>query len=362
MQAIPNHPIVESDRELMMELYKKVNERVKKLPGSRITYVKMKIFLLPVIYLGFYLAALYGSAQPAVFYSMYILMGLTMVVIFLNIIHEAAHGNIFKKEKYNSLVYHIFDFMGANSFMWRKRHLLFHHRFPDINGWDTDVEQSDLVTILPHLPLKKHQRYQHIYVFFLYPLFMLNWLLVRDFRDFFSKNRIVRKQVEISRTEYVKLILFKLFFLFMMIIVPWWLGNASLVQALVGFLLMTVFGSIMAMFVLLTAHVNSDIYFPQLDENGNVPLSWLRHQMVTTNDINGDNWIIRNVLGNFNFHLSHHLFPGVSSAYAPEITEVIRDFSKEHNLPYRSMSLGNSLKKHYRLLKSIALNIYEMEM
>jgi len=102
MQTIPNHPIVESDRELMMELYKKVNERVKKLPGSRITYVKMKIFLLPVIYLGFYLAALFWSAQPAVFYSMYILMGLTMVVIFLNIIHEAAHGNIFKKEKYNS--------------------------------------------------------------------------------------------------------------------------------------------------------------------------------------------------------------------------------------------------------------------
>ena len=162
--------------------------------------------------------------------------------------------------------------------------------------------------------------------------------------------------------EYVKLIFFKVFYLFMMIIVPWKFGNVTLAEALAGFVIMTIVGSIMAMFVLLTAHVNIDTYFPQLDENGNLPLTWLRHQMLTTNDINGNNWFIRNVLGNFNFHLSHHLFPGISCAYAPEITEVISEFSKEHNLPYRSIPLGTSLRKHYQLLKSIALNIYEMEM
>ena len=318
MQKIPVHPIIENDRRLLMELYKKVNECVGKLPGSRMTHIKIKIFLLPAVYLGFYTAAIYWSGQLALFYSMYILLGLTMVLIFLNIIHEAAHGNIFKKVKYNTAIYHIFDFMGANSFMWRKRHLLFHHRYPNIYGWDTDVEQIDLVTVFPHQPLKKHQRYQHIYVFFLYPIYILNWLLIRDFRDFFSKKRVVRKQVEIPRMEYVKLIFFKVFYLFMMIIVPWKFGNVTLAEALAGFVIMTIVGSIMAMFVLLTAHVNIDTYFPQLDENGNLPLTWLRHQMLTTNDINGNNWFIRNVLGNFNFHLSHHLFPGISCAYAPE--------------------------------------------
>ena len=362
MQKAPVHSIVENDQKLLKELLKQVNDRIKQLPESRLTAVKIKIFLLPALYLALYAIAFIWSAHPAVFYSMYILMGILLVIIFLNVIHEAAHGSIFKNQKYNSAVYGIFDFLGANSFMWKKRHILFHHRYPDVNGWDTDIEQSDLVTVFPNEPVKRHQRFQHIYVFLLYPFYMINWLLFRDFRDFFSKERVVHKLVDIPKIEYVKLFLFKSFYLFMMIIAPWWLGNASFRQALAGFIILSVVGSLMAMFVLLTPHANTEVDFPETDENGNLQMSWLRHQMSTTNDIESCNWVIRNVLANFTFHLSHHLFPGISSVYAPEVTEVIRKFSEEHHLPYRSLPLKVSFKKHYELLRSNALSYEDLEM
>jgi linoleoyl-CoA desaturase len=62
-----------------------------------------------------------------------------------------------------------------------------------VNGWDTDIEQSDIFRVFPNGGYSKYHKYQHIYMPFLYPLFLFNWLVVRDFKDFFNKKKTVRK-------------------------------------------------------------------------------------------------------------------------------------------------------------------------
>jgi linoleoyl-CoA desaturase len=69
-------------------------------------------------------------------------MGIFLVLIYLNLIHEAAHNNIYKSKRLNRMVLHIFDFIGANSYIWKKRHIASHHAYPNVDGWDTDIEQS----------------------------------------------------------------------------------------------------------------------------------------------------------------------------------------------------------------------------
>ncbi|MCB4235923.1 hypothetical protein LDL59_14890 [Kaistella anthropi] len=49
-------------------------------------------------------------------------------------------------------------------------------------------------------------------------------------------------------------------------------------------------------FVLLPLHALSDNEFPKLDEAGNLPYSWLRHQFEVTNDLTENNTFIRFVL------------------------------------------------------------------
>lgn len=362
MTTSPRHQENELDSIYLNDLYRQVTETVKQLPKSRITELRWKVFILPIIYVLMYLAAISQSGNVTLFYLIYAFMGVWVVVIFINLIHEACHGNIFRKARHNQLVYYIFDILGANSYVWKQRHLILHHRFPNTNGWDADVEQKGPVSVFPYESIKSYQRYQHYYVFFLYPLFMINWLFVRDFRDFTSGKRIIRKCIVIPNIEIYKLVIFKSFYLFMMVGIPWLLAGFSFWQALTGLVILTVSGSLAAMFVLLTPHINTGNVFPQPDEEGTLPFSWLRHQLSSTNDISFSNWITRHLLGNFNYHVAHHIFPKISSVYAPEVTRVLENYAIKHNLPYRSVSLGTSFRMHYQLIKNNAMRWQDIEL
>ena len=354
MEPFPSHRPDPHDSELLGMLYRQVSRLVGDLPAGRMKIVRMKVWLLPLIYTGLYALALAYGRMPLLYYGFFSLMGFMTVIIFSNVIHELCHGNVYKKPSHNRLAYYLFDYIGANSYIWQQRHLVLHHRFPNVAGWDADVEQKGPVAVFPAEQVGRVNRFQHLYIYLLYPLFMLNWLLVRDFRDFFSSSRIIRKAVEIPVPEYLRLILFKGGYLTMTVVLPVLLTGISVLQALLGLLVLTVSGSMLAMVVLLTPHINTGNAFPQIDGNGIIPLSWLRHQFMAVNDISTSNWFTRNVMGNFNFHLAHHILPRFSSVYAPEITAAVKAFAGEHGFPYRSYTLSDSFRKHSRLIRNNA--------
>jgi linoleoyl-CoA desaturase len=179
----------------------------------------------------------------------------------------------------------------------------------------------------------------------------LNWLLVRDFKDYFNKNKAVWKVAAIPRSEYLKLFGFKFFFLFYMIVIPklvlglgWW-------QAITAALIMVFTASIFSLLVLLSPHANTENEFPLPDGQNKLPYSWFIHQLRNTNDVTHDNWFIRWFMGSFNYHVAHHLFPTVSHVFYPEITRIIREEAEKNHWPYRVYPLVTTLINHYRLLK-----------
>ena len=159
-----------------------------------------------------------------------------------------------------------FDLMGANSFIWQLRHVRFHHNYPNVNHWDTDIEQSSIFRVFPDGDFSRMHRYQHIYLPLLYPFYLANWLLIRDFKDFFDKNKTVRKLVQIPTIEYVKLFVFKLSFLFYMIVLPGLVLGIGWLQVIVGFIILLFTASIFSLFVLLSPHANTENDFPVPDE------------------------------------------------------------------------------------------------
>jgi len=279
-------------------------------------------------------------------------MGLLLVSIFLNVIHDAVHGTIFKSEAANQFYVYFFDLMGANSFIWKQRHVRFHHNYPNVNGWDTDIEQSELARVFPSGPFSRFHKYQHLYLPFLYPLYLANWLLVRDFKDFFNKKKTVRKLITIPRIEYAKLFLFKGFFIFYIVILPKLLLGISWGTMVIAFAIMLFTASIASLMVLLSPHANTESSFPLPNEDNKFQHSWMMHMLITTNDITHDNWFTRFFMGCFNYHVVHHLFPNVNHAYYPEITSLLKQQAEKYNLPYRQFSLIHSLKNHYKLLKN----------
>lgn len=348
-----------------LELRKEVEEVVKKLSSSRRKIIWFKILLFPSLYFATYALLLLKGQDPLIFFISYIFLGFFLLLNFLNLVHDAVHGVTFKNHgKLNQGFLYFFDLLGANSYIWKVRHLRLHHAFPNIMGWDSDLEQSPLVRIFPQTPVKKIQRYQHIYLPFLYPLYLFNWLMVRDFRDFFGKERTVHKVTMIPKKEYYKLFFFKILFFTYILVIPKVVLEVSWGMIIVGFMLFMFTASITSLIVLLSPHASIESDFPELDESGNIPHSWFMHQLVCTNDVSSDNLFTRFFMANFNYHIAHHLFPYIHHVYYPEVSHIIEDFSARHSLPYRKESLKRSLLNHFALLKqnSRQENIFEETM
>ncbi len=345
-------------------LKKDVKEIVERLTPKRSFEIRLKAILFPLLYIAAYCLLIWKGNINRIFYGAYLSMGILLVIIFLNNIHDAVHNTIFRSKKLNQYYVYLFDLMGANSYVWKLRHVRFHHNYPNVQGWDTDIEQSALVSVFPGDIPKWYHRYQHIYLPLIYPFYLLNWLLVRDFKDYFIKTKTIWKLIDIPKKEYVKLFVFKLFYLFYMIVIPYWLLDHNLLKVIGAFLLMIFSASIFSLIVLLSPHANTDSAFPVTNERGELPDTWSMHMFKTTNDIKGENFFTRFLMGNFNYHVVHHLFPNVNHIYYPEITRRIEVYAKEYGIPYRSTSLWRSLKSHYKLLKENGAreNIFEETM
>lgn len=355
---------ITDDQAIFRQLRQEVRDIVEELGPKRKVEILTKAILFPTLYVVTYVAALVWGNRPEIFYTCYFLLGILLVFVFLNVIHDAVHGTIFKSKWANKLYVHFFDLMGANSFIWQLRHVRFHHNYPNVNHWDTDIEQSSIFRVFPDGDFSPMHKYQHIYLPLLYPFYLANWLLIRDFKDFFDKNKTVRKLVEIPVIEYVKLFVFKLSFLLYMIILPRVVLGLGWLQVIGGFIILLFTASIFSLFVLLSPHANTENDFPVPDDENKMPHSWMMHMMLTTNDIKHNNFFTRFFMGCFNYHVVHHLFPNVSHVYYPEITKKLKALAKQHQLPYREYSLMTSLKNHYRLLKKNRMveNIFEETM
>ncbi|AVR46248.1 linoleoyl-CoA desaturase [Christiangramia fulva] len=353
--TITKKPIYQRPKKASFrKLRSEVNRIVKNSPKRN--QLKIKAVLFPLLYIAAYSILLIYGKNPLVFYSSYFLLGILLILIFLNLIHDAVHGVIFKKRWLNDFCVHFFDFLGANSYVWKIRHIKLHHTYPNIMNWDSDFEQSPLVRVFPQSEFKKFHKYQYIYLPFLYPLYLFNWLLVRDFKDFFKKDVLVRKVAEIPKKEYFKLFFFKAVFLGYLIFIPKFVLDLPWLNVISGFVVMVFTASFISLLVLLSPHANINSDFPQPDGKGKMPYNWMEHQLRCTNDISNDNFFIRFFMGSFNYHIAHHLFPDIAHVYYPQITPVIEKFAKENGLEYRKMSLLESLRGHYRLLKANAFN------
>ncbi len=361
-QQIPHYTKKPADNEHFKALREQVNQVLKTLPVSRLCISRFKAFFLPAIFLGIYAVAMFQTGY-CLFCLAYIFLGFMLIIIFLNLIHEASHNTLFRSKRNNQRYMLLFDMIGANSYMWNKRHLRLHHNFTNVEGWDSDIEKSKFLKVHPQSHRKNGSRYQH-FILLLYPLFITNWFLIRDFKDFFLPGMIVRKIGDVPWQEYVKLFFFKLFFIGYLVVIPALITDFSLWQVIFAFFIMLLIAGLFALTVLLPPHVNTGNQFPVTDDEMKLEQSWLMHQLNTTNDVNRSNWFTRHVMANSNFHISHHLFPNISYVYAREVTDAIKKYNLQEGLPYRSYPMFTTFKNHYRLIKtnSRLMNILEEDM
>lgn len=338
--------------DFFRKLHREVEETILK-NDKLYRYNVVKSLGLVFLYFAFYAGILLlGNSTPLLF-LFYILCGFTMIVLFINAFHDAAHGALFRKPKHNEQFTYILELFGSNRWLWIKRHISLHHAYPNVQNWDIDIKQSDVVRLFPNIkPLKIH-RYQHIYMWLLYPLYSLIWIFIRDFKDFFGeKDNYVKRVTTIPKVQVYRLFAAKIFNLFYMLAIPMVVLDQPWQRVLFAWFCMHVLGSTLGVVALISTHVDEDAQFPAQDAEGKLPTTWAVHQMVVTKDFSTNSKLANFLYGGFTHHVAHHLFPGVGHTYYPYITPVIKRYAKEYNLPYTCYPFYKAIYSHYKMLKN----------
>lgn len=309
------------------------------------------LLLLFCYFLSYSFILIFGNQTYLLFIS-YIVTGLLMIMVFLNGFHDAAHGSLFQNKKYNSLFSYVLELFGTNNFIWKKRHLMLHHPYPNMQHWDIDIKQSNILHLFSDSPKFNYHKYQHIYMWFLYPFYTLNWIFIRDFKDFFgTKDNYLKRVVKIPKIEYYKLFAAKIFNLSIMLVLPMLVLNQPWYIVLAAFFSMHIVASCYGVIALLSTHVDEHAHFPLPPEDGKIKSSWARYQIMETKDFSPNSKLASWLFGGFNHHVAHHLFPHVAHTYYPYITKLIRRYSDEYNLNYTSYPIHKAIFSHYKLLK-----------
>lgn len=284
-----------------------------------------------------------------------IVMGIGMAGIGMCVMHDAVHGSYSDKEWVNTLMGATMYLLGSNVFNWKIQHNVMHHAYTNIEGYDEDIAVSGLIRLSQYAAVKRIHRYQHIDAFFFYGLMTLS-KLTRDFRQLAKYNRDgVTRKFHINPTvEYVKMVVIKLVYLFVLIGLPILLTTFAWWQVLIGFLLMHWTAGCILSTVFQMAHVVEGAQQFEPDKDGVIHNEWAVNEVLTTSDFAQNNSILNWYIGGLNFQIEHHLFPNVCHVHYRRIAPIVEKTAKEFGLYYNvKPSFFAALKSHIGRLKEL---------
>ncbi len=284
------------------------------------------------------------------FAALYVLSGLAQTFLLLNIAHDSNHNAISSNASVNKTLNYVFDVCGISSYMWRILHHRGHHSCVNVHGEDDALTGRGILRFTPHEPYRPIQKFQHIYVLFLYALFSLDYVFIRDFECFFFPSHDYLK-VKHPVKEYFILFFGKAFYLTYMLVLPVLLLHMPILLVAGAFLAVHLIVGLSVSLVFQTTHTVDSTYFPEGRgefENG------VYHIFATTADYATENPIVGWLAGGLNHHIVHHLCPFVCHTHYAPLTQIVKETAAEFGIPYRQHpTMTRAIWHHLILLKQL---------
>jgi linoleoyl-CoA desaturase len=247
----------------------------------------------------------------------------------------------------------IFTILGANAYLWQLRHVKSHHVFPNVNGCDIDIDDTNFMRLSPNQGRHWHHRFQHLYAPFIFWLVDLHTVFYQDFVYLFRKRLANMLDIRHPPHQYAIFILSKsayvaIIFVIPMIVMdhPWWV-------ILIGAFITTCTISILFVALLIGTHFCEETAFPSVGAEGRIGHSWAMHAMVTSLDWNPTSRLANFIAGGANAHAAHHLFPTVAHIHYVAITKIIQNAAWEFDIPYHQTTLPKMIASHCRFLRKM---------
>ena len=285
------------------------------------------------------------------FVALYLLGGLAQTFLLLNIAHDSNHNAISSRPLVNKTLNYVFDLCGISSYMWRILHHRGHHSCINLHGEDDALSGRGIFRFTPYESRAPWHRFQHIYALFLYAMFSLDYVFVRDFQCFFFPSHEYLKRTRHSLSDYVILFAGKGFYLTYMLVLPVMVLGKSPLLVAGAFLVVHLVVGLSVTLVFQTTHTIDSTYFPSDRgefENG------VYHIFATTADYATENPLVGWLAGGLNHHIVHHLCPFVCHTHYARLTRIVKETAEEFGVPYRQHpTMTRAIKHHLILLKQL---------
>jgi linoleoyl-CoA desaturase len=282
-----------------------------------------------------------------------ILLGLSLAAIGFNIQHDGGHKAYSESKWVNKIMALSLDLMGGSSYLWDWKHNSIHHTYPNVTGYDDDINIGFLGRLSPQIKYRRFYRAQGIYLWLLYGFLAIKWHLIDDFYSL-AVGRIGGHKIPRPKGSNLvifivgKVAFFSMAFFVPMIFHPVWavLGVYALAAFVSGVVLSVVFQ---------LAHCVEEAEFPTPinidDGHSRLSTEWAVHQVQTTVDFARGNPVLCWFLGGLNFQIEHHLFNRICHVHYPALSKVVEQTCKEFGIRYAAhKSFFGAVASHFRWL------------
>ena len=334
-----------------ISLYFKDNEITRF--GNREMVVKSIVLI--GVYLGAYLAILCLPVNPWFLLPLALLIGVAQAGIGMSVMHDALHGSYSSNPTVNRWVGYITYFVGANPFVWKIQHNVFHHTYTNIHGLDEDIKTKVVIRLSQHATLRWIHRYQYIYSFFLYGLNTL-FFIVSDLVKLLNYHRMgmIQRQKSTLRRELTVLIATKALYVFFLMVLPVLVTSLLWWQVLIGVLAAHLMSGYILTLVFQMAHIVEGVDQPVLNEEGNIENAWAIHQLHTTANFARNNRLLNWYVGGLNYQIEHHLFPNICHVHYRQLAAIVEQTAAEFQLRYLvKPTFTQALHSHIDMLKAL---------
>ena len=312
-----------------------------------------KAVLMMILATGCYVVYLEIPLATPALIGLSVVFGVALAGIAFNIQHDANHGAFARSRAMNRAAAFTLDIMGISSHVWRWKHNVFHHTFPNVEGADTDVDPRIFACFRPSQRRFWFHRYQHVYVWILYGFMVVRWHFLYDFLRLLSgrigPHSLPRPRgIDLALFIAGKCCFFSLTFGLPLVFHPW--PTVLLFYATTALTL----GWICSL-VFQLGHCFSDTSFRSSDNGATI--DWALHQLSTTADFARASTLLTWYLGGLNFQIEHHLFPNLPHVHYQQIAPLVENACRQHGAPYVAhATFVAALRSHWQFLRRMSVD------
>lgn len=345
------HIHIPSDSKLLQLIYSEVEQKViTNKQNIRLTLVFKFLFFTALCYL-LYTSLLVVSSKLS-FILFYVLYGCASLLFAFNFGHDLSHNTIFHSKKLNHLLFIlVYTTVGAHAEAWKQRHIDSHHYAPNVKAYDSDLNITNLIRVIPKSNYAWFHRYQHWYAPLAYTTYSLYWIFIKDI---LLLKTYLQSKAE-NKTRYLgSFLLQKTCYIGYLLFIPILFCKHSWPWVLLGFIVMHLVQSFFLLFTFfMTHHVEGTIY-PSTNEDGSINTSWIMNQVKSSNDMHPFSTIANFIFGGFNNHIAHHLFPHYHHIFYPHINRILYPLLKQHGVKPNQTSYVGGMRSHWIHLKNLS--------